>query len=264
MINKGLMVYNESIIGKKNIMPFYFLLRENGKITGGLFCLSVWDWLMIENYYFIRPEADLNRLLQYAEEFAVKNDLHSLGIKAIEEVYKGLLGQYGFIKTGHLEERPPGYECQFMSLSNIRPLKDRLYNNADIICINKEDQDTENFNQMVNHYYIKKIGDISNPEFCIKAVLNNEIVGGIIFNLGWGWLYIDVLWVDKNHRGKRIGHELLKMAEQYALEKGFCRSFLGTAEFQARLFYEKNGYSVFSINYDLPNGYKNFSMKKPL
>jgi hypothetical protein len=34
----------------------------------------------------------------------------------------------------------------------------------------------------------------------------NEIKGGCNGNIGYGWLYVDQLWVDESLRGRKIGY----------------------------------------------------------
>ena len=79
----------------------------------------------------------------------------------------------------------------------------------------------------------------------IAKAQDGSVVGGIHGDMGWDWLHIDTLWVDKNRRGQGIGSKLLKKVEKEAISKGFYGSHLETTEFQAVNFYIKNGYKVF-------------------
>lgn len=93
---------------------------------------------------------------------------------------------------------------------------------------------------------------------------HHQIIGGLTGYIGWDWLYVSILWVNENYRGHKLGNRLLQKTEREALDFGVTKAFLGTTEFQAREFYEKNGYEIFSVQEDLPPGYKNFEMKKYL
>jgi len=70
------------------------------------------------------------------------------------------------------------------------------------------------------------------------------VVGGLIGYVHWGWLEIDIVWVDEFYRGKGIGKHLvmpntkLKTQEQK-------RAKLNTFDFQAKNFYEKLGYVLY-------------------
>jgi len=88
------------------------------------------------------------------------------------------------------------------------------------------------------------------------------LIAGILANAYWDGLEIDILWVDRSHRGAGLGAELLGKAEQYGKEQGAVISFLKTVE--AKGFYEKYGYQVFGILEDRPIGTFLYHMKKRL
>jgi GNAT superfamily N-acetyltransferase len=82
----------------------------------------------------------------------------------------------------------------------------------------------------------------------------DEIVGGLIASTYWAWLDIDDLWVTENLRGQGLGRRLLRMAEEEARARGCSRAKLRTFSFQARGFYEKEGYRVVGELEDYPPG----------
>ena len=93
---------------------------------------------------------------------------------------------------------------------------------------------------------------------------SGSIIAGVDCVLGGGWLEIISLWVSQHNRKKKMGERLLRKAEKTAREQACHSSYLYTYSFQARAFYEKNGYKVFGV---LENYYKNHSklyMKKNL
>ena len=57
---------------------------------------------------------------------------------------------------------------------------------------------------------------------------------------------------------------LIRAAEDAAREKGCYYLCLGTMDFQARPFYEKHGFRVFTVNKDIPMGHKSWSLSKRL
>lgn len=78
--------------------------------------------------------------------------------------------------------------------------------------------------------------------------------GGLLGEIGWEWLYIDILWLEDSVRGQGYGTRLLAMAEAEAQERGCRGVYLGTFEFQALPFYQKHGYSIFGVLEDYPPG----------
>lgn len=71
------------------------------------------------------------------------------------------------------------------------------------------------------------------------------VIGGLLGNTKWGWLYVDKLWISERARGKGFGSRLLARAEAVARERGCIGVYLSTFEHQARPFYEQRGYELF-------------------
>ncbi len=90
------------------------------------------------------------------------------------------------------------------------------------------------------------------------------IVGGLLGDTFWGWLYVSILWVDERLRGQGYGRTLLTTAEQEAIARGCHHALLDTMSFQARPFYEKLGYTVFGELHDIPVGHSRYYLQKPL
>jgi GNAT superfamily N-acetyltransferase len=93
---------------------------------------------------------------------------------------------------------------------------------------------------------------------------DNKLVGGLLGATYWRWLYISILWLDEEARGKGYGTQLLLAAEQEAIRRGCRRVHLDTLEFQALPFYERYGYSVFGVLNDHPAGYNRYFLTKNL
>jgi GNAT superfamily N-acetyltransferase len=81
--------------------------------------------------------------------------------------------------------------------------------------------------------------------------LQNEagkILAGLIGNTHGNWLFVKYLWVSEELRGRNIGSQILKQAEETAKERGCKYVFLDTFSFQAPLFYKKHDYKeVFAL-----------------
>lgn len=94
---------------------------------------------------------------------------------------------------------------------------------------------------------------------------DDKIIAGInacIYH--WGILYIDVLFVDENHRGKNLGRQLLEHVENEAKAMGAYLSHLDTFDFQAKDFYLKHGYDIFGTLENCPPNHNRYYLKKEL
>ncbi len=91
---------------------------------------------------------------------------------------------------------------------------------------------------------------------------DQHIIGGLLGDISWGWLHVDILWVDEAYRQDGIGTLLMDRAETEARTMGVQQAYLETTDFQALSFYEKRGYKVFAQLENQPPGYVCYYMKK--
>ncbi len=70
----------------------------------------------------------------------------------------------------------------------------------------------------------------------------------------WDWMFVDLLWVAKEHRGQGAGAELLAAAEEEAIRRDCHSIYLWTHDFQAKDYYQKFGYEEFAALPDFPRG----------
>ena len=93
---------------------------------------------------------------------------------------------------------------------------------------------------------------------------NDTIVGGLLGNMKWRWLYVSKLWMREELRGRGLGGRLLDAAEEVARKHGCIGAHLDTLEYQARPFYEKRGYVLFGTLDGFPPGYCQYFLAKRL
>lgn len=74
---------------------------------------------------------------------------------------------------------------------------------------------------------------------------SGETEGGIIARTWWRGLDIQYLWIADVHRGKGKGRLLMTIAEEEAIKRNCCFSYVDTLSFQAKGFYEKLGYAEY-------------------
>ncbi|MFL6205892.1 MAG: GNAT family N-acetyltransferase [Acidimicrobiales bacterium] len=92
-----------------------------------------------------------------------------------------------------------------------------------------------------------------------------ELTGGIVASTWGGWLAIDLVWVREDQRGTGLGSDLLRRIEQRARDERGCVGVrLDTWGFQAKPFYEKQGYTVFGVLEDYPPGETEYLLAKRL
>lgn len=91
-----------------------------------------------------------------------------------------------------------------------------------------------------------------------------DLLGGLAGVTGWSWLHVDLLWIAEPYRGMGIGRALLRAAEREAITRGCLHAYLDTLDYQARPFYEREGYGVFGVQEDYPPGHERYFLRKTL
>ena len=100
--------------------------------------------------------------------------------------------------------------------------------------------------------------------YIIQNAQDGDIKDGIIFSIFGRWLEIQYLWVREAERGKGLGRHILTETENLAKSKGCRKSFLNTFNFQAKPFYEKNGYKVAYVQEGYPIKNTRYFLEKDL
>lgn len=99
-----------------------------------------------------------------------------------------------------------------------------------------------------------------NNPFGFYAFLDNEIIGGIIAYKKMQWLDIDILFVDEKFRSNRIGSQLMDKAVEYCKQEELIGIHLFTLDFQAKGFYEKQGFKLIAQIKDWPKGITRYEL----
>ena len=102
----------------------------------------------------------------------------------------------------------------------------------------------------------------------LAIVLSDPQSGAITGGL-WGtsvarWLYVDLLVVPEEFRGRGLGRQLLEKAEDIARKRGCVGMWLCTGTFQSPAFYEKRGFKAFGRVQDYPPGHDTIFFLKRL
>ncbi len=110
--------------------------------------------------------------------------------------------------------------------------------------------------------------DLTNFSGDIGVYVRDEkgvMLGGLIGVRKGDWLNIDYLWVSDTVRGSGVGGQLINTAENEARRKGCKHALVDTVSFQARPFYEKQGYQLQMSLQDYPYpGMQRHSLTKAL
>jgi GNAT superfamily N-acetyltransferase len=92
-----------------------------------------------------------------------------------------------------------------------------------------------------------------NRRFTLAATLPDDtIAGGLAASTAYGWLHVDILWIERGHRRAGHGRALMAEAERRARAIGCHAAWLDTSNPAARDFYERLGYAPFGVLENAP------------
>jgi len=123
----------------------------------------------------------------------------------------------------------------------------------------------ESIGKGIREYNAQQAGDGHAIFLCFALYApDHSIMGGVIGETHWNWLFINLMWLKENVRGRGFGHQLLLAAEEEGRKRGATNAYLDTFSFQAPEFYIKHGYQVFGVLEDFPPGHSRFYLTKSL
>ena len=131
-------------------------------------------------------------------------------------------------------------------------------------------KDSQRLENLVYQYYfslVPKVFDIDEEVTVCKKIIDkdgNIIAGCTGYIYSWAGMYIDDMWVDEKYRRQGLGSAAFQAVEKVAEERGCHVAWLGTWDFQAKPYYLKHGYTVFSTLYECPVGHEDYGLFKRL
>lgn len=256
-IKNNLRAYNLQFAGKKDEDKQNFYVIENGILVGGVSTELSWDRGYMGNLYYSNLEVLKSMLVEinsyYDDRYTGINDSSNDPVRVND------LKFCGFKVLGKLNDMPKGKIMNHMEITDF----DNLSSSYEVLKtkeVIKEYDDLLKEKQEIRNASL----NVSNEEEEINfiALEGDTFVGGVNGYIKNDYLNIRLLLVSEDHRGMKIGNELMKLIEEFGKEEGITNFCLGTAEFQARPFYEKLGYEVVVTYDDFPKGYQLYTLYK--
>ena len=93
---------------------------------------------------------------------------------------------------------------------------------------------------------------------------SGTVVGGLSGYTGWGWLYVQWLWLSETLRGQGWAGKVLAAAEAEAVARGCHGAYIDTFNPAALRLYRRLDYTPFGALEDFPKGHTRTFLKKQL
>jgi len=258
-IKNGLQAYNKSQTGYREKENRDFYIIDGGLLVGACHTKQTSDWCYVNGLYY--KDIDVLKALMNDVRKFYRGNVEGIEFDTVLEQRALDFQDIGFIISGELEDMPKGNKNIF--------LIDQDFERLHI----KGDYQIESSSEPIRSYdsvlkgEIKKFRkslDFSTEKIDLQFVVldNTKFVGGIYGHFQYEYLFINVLFVNKKYRGRRIASKLMNLIESEAIKKDVTNIYLTTFEFQALDFYKKRGYEVVMTIEDFPKGFEEYTLYK--
>jgi GNAT superfamily N-acetyltransferase len=122
--------------------------------------------------------------------------------------------------------------------------------------------DAQFIREKLNEYNFNIVPPHNHQVLNLIAREQNTIIGGLLCDLAWNWLYISIFWIDEQKRSRGLGTRILAMTEETARQRGCKRANLETHVLQSLSFCRKRGYVIFGQLEDFPEGHTKYYLWK--
>ncbi|WP_052182729.1 GNAT family N-acetyltransferase [Rhizobium sp. YS-1r] len=111
-------------------------------------------------------------------------------------------------------------------------------------------EDEEIILDRLKEYNVDTFGGSGRRELAVPLYNpDGNLVGGLTGYTGRGWLYISMLYIPEELRGRGLAGRMLEMAETEARSRGCVGAYIDTMNPRALKLYRKQGYSeIGSLN----------------
>lgn len=255
-----LRAYNASKTGELKNVKRSFYIVENGQLVAGIKTGLSWDWVHIDGLMYDSVE-NLQLLFEHLSKFysddamgvhfessfrKVNSDLLSLGFEHMETIkYSPLMKDYHYLEYRSFD---------------IHSKLDREVISVEVPIEDYDQQLKDNMKKLK----IDNDVDYSTSDLLLVAAEGDQIIGGVYGILFEDHMHIDILVVEEASRGKGYGRLLMESIEKEIADSTITTISLGTAEFQARGFYEKLGYRTVMTQNNYPKGFDCYTLVKDI
>ncbi len=258
-----------------DVRPLILPLRDaGGTVVGGLLGRTAWSWLYVEALAVppvLRGSGWGRRLLAAAEEEArvrgcVGARLDTYSFQA-QEFYES----QGWRTIGAIEGCPPGATRFTMTkrLDGGTPAEAWPDCAAPRAMLTLTGAETDPLAGVLlaglDRFNTPHSGPHGHTVVNLAVRRPGEAApcGGLVAHTLYQWLFIRLFYLPEDLRRDGLGAALLRRAEAEARARQCVGVWLDTFSFQARPFYERQGYRVFGTIEDFPPGHaRHFLMKR--
>jgi GNAT superfamily N-acetyltransferase len=260
--------------------PLAVLLHDAAAaVVGGLWGRTGWSWLYVENLAVpaaLRGAGWGRRLLEAAEAEARARGCIGSRLDTYSFQARDFYERHGYEIAGEIADCPPGQTRWTMikrldrEPAQAEPWPDATAPRALVTADAEESEiDTRHVPALLRG--LTAGGEAAAGKngyrpfnLVVRRPGSAAPVGGLAAFTFYRWLFVRLFYLPEDLRGGGLGAALMARAEREAAARGCIGVWLDTLSFQARPFYEKQGYRVFGTLEDFPPGHSRYYLMKRL
>lgn len=284
LTEEAMTVFVDDVVEKKLPVPVPHPLTfskvaktKDGRVIGGIVGEAQWNALEI-SHFAVHP--DFNRrgvgtaLMKCAEEAArgklVCNQIH---VSVLSWQPREFFEKVGYKLQWTVENHPRGHVTYHMAKEwplDSRDAPAEGYDGAatDVVL---EDWDVKAATAQLEEWFsadaarhnVTGVSPRKPVTHGLKALhADGSLAAVCIYVTYWNMLYVHMLTVMKGGKKRGVGSAVLRRVDQIAREQNCDHVSLYTMSWQARPFYEKNGFVHMATQHELPTIFHRFAMHR--
>lgn len=263
-IRAKLDLFNETQGIDSTIKPIAVFLRDKqGTIVGGVYGELGLDWLYIDLLWITDSHKGRGygrQLMDSIEHHAYQQGVTQVHLATTTFQALPFYQHIGYQIFGELANRPPNHRYYYLKRTitpmSTPPLPLTMNpKKADIYAVVKGLR-AHNLN-----------GGITSNSTRVNLLLRDQsenVVGGLLGAIYWGWLDLQTLWIDESARGQGYGTQLLNQAIQMTLTDNSPHIYADVIDIQNLGFFHHHRFQTFATLPDRPKRQTTHFLRKDL
>lgn len=273
----GLLSYNRALEPESHYTKFAVFARDHkGGLRGGLTGALYFNALFIEYLWLdapLRGQGVGRALMRCAEREALARGRDLVHLESMSFQAPGFYKSLGYVEYGRLEGYSDGaarvhFTRRLPSPDVAEIAADRVVQRLHMhleVTSEPAEADVRAVRDGVMAYNAQVYQpDAVRPLNVLVRGPGGQVLGGLSGSSYWNASFVDLFWLDYGLRRQGRGSAILRLAEREAVARGCAFMHLDTFDFQARGFYEKNGYHVYGTVVGFTGRVERYHMVKQL
>ena len=251
------------------LVVFKVVDGDGSLIAGCNLLISCWrvaelDILWVAEAY--RRQGIGSALIREAERAARERGCHAMTLGTFDFQAKPLYERFGFTEYGRNKYCPTVGHTHYDMVKQLDPSVSESAAPCPFEIVPGSEEDAEFIDDQLVEYNWSKVPAMRDFAWIGRKICSNDgtVIAGCFAGVNfWNIAFLEMLWVDEPCRNQGKGSELLAEIEREVKQLGASLVLIDAREWNVE-FFQKNGYSVYGIFENNPQGCRKYRLQKRL